>query len=598
MRLRDAAFDAARAAARFPVKALLPVPVLALVGLVFVYSTDQLVYGIVLLTLAGLALVGVVGWWWARYVLPPGSTREERERASDWAQRTHGTAARLDIAQHASPQVLRRQAHVLRPSTFPKRLTIRERRRVPVAELGSVVVKLGMGWWGEQLATSCEDVTARIGGPRVGKTMSLSEAIYDVPGPLITTSTRLDLAENVQPARTDRAVHVFNPDQVGGVPSTIRWNVLVGCEDYATCVRRAGDMIPQSLSGDGKVWAEQARPLLALLFYAAAHSGGSVRTVQRWLGAGKSPQVRDELLDILAPVDPDGALVAEVHQFWEMPERTFGSVLFTAKPAVGWMSSGWARDLGDAPAGTRTFDIPRLLREAETLHLLARAQRDNPAARLIASLVGEIGWVARKLAAEHRGGRLDPPATFALDELANVCPIPIDEWSADFGGSGLTLHLSFQSIAQLRERWTPGIAEIVLGNVGTLLIFGGSKSADELRAISTLTGEHRRRVLAADGEEDLRETSRWTSVMSPAEISALPAGRVLVLRRSLLPVVGSPPMIYERRSWAPEPLFPPPGVELGSAQPEPRARSGDRVDERPPPLMLPTTPRTHDESDR
>src|SRR5205085_4871931 len=34
-------------------------------------------------------------------------------------------------------------------------------------------------------------------------------------------------------------VHVFNPQHIGGVPSTFCWSPVEGCEDPATAIRRA-----------------------------------------------------------------------------------------------------------------------------------------------------------------------------------------------------------------------------------------------------------------------------------------------------------------------------------------------------------------------
>src|SRR5947209_9013927 len=45
-------------------------------------------------------------------------------------------------------------------------------------------------------------------------------------------------------------------------------------------------------------------------------------------------------------------------------------------------------------------------------------------------------------------GRLDRPLTMVLDEAAAICPLPLDNWTADIGGRNVTNHISAQSRAQ------------------------------------------------------------------------------------------------------------------------------------------------------
>ena len=142
-----------------------------------------------------------------------------------------------------------------------------------------------------------------------------------------------------------------------------------------------------------------------------------------------------------------------------------------------------------------------------------------------------------------------------LDEAALVCPVPLDKWTADMGGRGVTLHIAVQSLYQLRQRWGVNGAGTILANVACWLVFGGSPSSDDLDAISRLTGEHRMRVVGADHRRDSdldgeqRGEYRWVPVLSPAQIRALGVGQVLVMRRGLHVAVGWAPMIYDRRGW-------------------------------------------------
>ena len=458
-----------------------------------------------------------------------------------------------------------------------------------------MVARTGLGGWGQTVWVSCEDTTLRIGGPRTGKTLSLACHGLDAPGALVTTSTRLDLAEMVQPARKDRPVHLFNPAGLGGLPSTVRWSVLVGCHDYATAARRAADLIPESASTEGERWDGHARRVLALLLHAAALAQGSVTDIQRWLGDLGSdrsgPRALAEVVDGLSVLPTSMARVSEVRQFWATNDRTRTSVMAMIAPALGWMADDACRAVGDAPSGTTTLDVARLIRDRQTLHILGHEDR-TAIAPLTAALTAEIAHQARQIASTCPAGRLDPPLTMLLDEAALVCRVPLHKWTADFGGRNITLHISVQSLAQLRDRWGLDGAGTILGNVGALIVFGGSRDAADLTAISTLTGEYRQRVLhpshaqlpplsaeAAAAQSAWRSMRdfRWVPVLSPAQVGALPAGQVLVLRRGLDAVIGRAPLAIHRRRWRQVPL----ALDTGHTAQPPRLHAVTQPDRTP-----------------
>ena len=87
-------------------------------------------------------------------------------------------------------------------------------------------------------------------------------------------------------------VHVFNPQRVGGVPSTFRWNPVHGCTDEATAIRRAdGFAHAVNMSGteDASFWTAKASDYLRCLFHAAALAGGDMRLVARWALGSAEP---------------------------------------------------------------------------------------------------------------------------------------------------------------------------------------------------------------------------------------------------------------------------------------------------------------------
>lgn len=516
----------------------------------------------VLLVPGGLSVtVGCTAYWWLRWVGRPHSTRAGIARRVELDQRAGGVATWLDVAERAGPAAVRRQVRVLRPSL--RGLSRRAVRRLDPRQVGVEVARLGWGLPGQSIWSACEDATLRISPPRAGKTTSLACHGVDAPGALITTSTRLDLAEMVHTARAGRgAVYVFNPAGLGELPSTLRWRVLSGCGDYATAQRRAADLIPQSTVADAERWDAEARRILALLLHAAAVSGRTMRDVVRW-NADHDEITRTEVTQALLRGGAGGRdRATAMRQHWRTNDRTRTSVTAMMNAPLAWVRDDHARPLGDPdPEDPCQVDLAELVLRGQTLHLLGH-ETQTGIAPLIAALVAEIAYTARMLAEASPQGRLDPPLTLLLDEVALVCPVPLDKWTADMGGRGVTIHAAVQSLSQLRQRWGHDGAETILANVGTFLVFGGSPTAADLRDISQLTGEHRMRVVGVDHDHDSgrdgerRGEYRWVPVLSPAQIRALAPGQVLVLKRGLHAVVGWAPRITQRRGWAPVNLRP------------------------------------------
>ena len=154
---------------------------------------------------------------------------------------------------------------------------------------------------------------------------------------------------------------------------------------------------------------------------------------------------------------------------------------------------------------------------------------EHQAAPLVCALTGHIAREARRLAAFCPGGRLDPPLTLRLDEAALICPVPLDQWTADMGGRGVTIVACFQSRAQLLDRYGDAKTATILNNTGARVLFGGTGDRDDLTFWSTLAGERDEPITTTDlhGRVASR-TTRRVPVLAPAQLANLPPGRVVV----------------------------------------------------------------------
>ena len=96
-------------------------------------------------------------------------------------------------------------------------------------------------------------------------------------GPVLSTTTRADLYRNTERARRKLGgtVHTFNPQGIGGAPSTFAWDVIGGtpddrgCLDISTAIRRA-DALAYAVSSqgmeDGAFWASKTSGYLRAFF--------------------------------------------------------------------------------------------------------------------------------------------------------------------------------------------------------------------------------------------------------------------------------------------------------------------------------------------
>ena len=101
-------------------------------------------------------------------------------------------------------------------------------------------VRLGRAHLGRRVIAGMEDQSLVIAAPRAGKSGWLADRIIDHPGAAVTTTTRTDLYQNTSGLRGRAgALHVFNPEGIGGLASTFRWDPVAGCEQPAVALQRA-----------------------------------------------------------------------------------------------------------------------------------------------------------------------------------------------------------------------------------------------------------------------------------------------------------------------------------------------------------------------
>ena len=381
------------------------------------------------------------------------------------------------------------------------------------------------------------------GPPRGGKTALLAKLILRYPGPVLSTTTKHDVFLLTSGIRDRRGpVHVFNPQSVGGVPSTFRWNPVDGCDDPATAIRRAdGFAKAVNMAGaeEASFWSGKASDFMRCLFHAAACAGGDMRLVARWALGNAEPA--EGILDS-AGADQWAAELAELRG---EAQKTAATIRMVLSRALGFMTDpALARSVlpGDGDQGV---DIGEFLADAGTLYMIAESEHDDsPVAPLFAAMAGEVHHAACQAGQAMLGGRLDPPLLMALDEIVQTCPVPLPAWLADSGGKGIQLIPVTHGEAQLRTRWGKDGAQAILDTCGVKAWLPGITDTATLKMASELCGQacfterdRGRWNGRARGYDADRDRRIWHDVMTADMIRQLPVGHALVIRGGYAPVI-------------------------------------------------------------
>lgn len=506
----------------------------AITALVVAYYAFQFGAGILIWGPAlVVAAVAVVTW---RRRSNTSASARQLMRWQRIDRRRLGTARASDVRRHASAWSLRWRAGQLRPSLAA--LSWYRRARLDPREVGLPLAKMGR----RTLWASCEEATALIAGPRTGKSGKLASTIIDARGPVVATSTRVDLHRITAGMRGEHGVvAIFNPTGLGGLPSTVSFNPLAGCWDAAVAARRAGDLVPPAGDDDErKYWRGQAVRVLQSLLYAAAHDPSlTMRDVHAWVA---SPDAAASTVGKLLQHAGATSIGVEVVSFFNMNDRTRSSIAAGIMPALAWVHDEQAFQ---ASSGARTLDVPSFLAGRNTLYMLGGS--DGLVAPLITALTAHIAREARRVAEASPYGRLDPALLMCLDEAAIICPVPLPDWTADMGGRNVTIWLAAQSRAQLEARWGSEGARIILGNVATLMLLGGGNDPVELQMWEQLSGnrEDQRATRNRYGRvESVAPTP--TSVIGMQQLRQLPVGAAAIYRRGMPPLIGDLQMAWKR----------------------------------------------------
>ena len=393
---------------------------------------------------------------------------------------------------------------------------------------------------GMEVFASFEDSLLVLGPPRSGKSSSLIiPSLIDFPGSVVTTSTRTDVISTTLSERKEKGpVAVFDPQGLAAgldVP-TVRWDPVAGCEDAETAIRRTGAFVAAvQLGPHDQFWAGAATALIRCLLHATALSErGTIEDVTRWVRnpADSSPY---HILASTSDAVPGWAEELAAIQGW--PPATSGSVFATAQRAFDSFAIPSVLASCQPPRG-EGFDPESFLRERGTLYVLGTPSASMSTSPLLAAIVQEVVEAARREAARSPlNNRLDPPLLLALDEAANIAPLPdLPQLMATGGGDGIVCMVVLQSMSQAVHRWGQAQADALRDSSTLLIALPGIKDEATLRALSTLSGETEveQESVSTGGGGKSRSTHRQRLPRYAVhDVRSIPAGHALVVDRRL-----------------------------------------------------------------
>ncbi|WP_336643760.1 type IV secretory system conjugative DNA transfer family protein [Microbacterium sp. MMO-113] len=484
---------------------------------------------------ASLLLTSLVSggvWAWSRL-------RRHTHRIEQDPRRMAGIATRFEVNTAASEKALLRRAGALRPgldSPRPQDVGYR---------LG---VSKGAGVW-----ASVEDSIMVIGPPRSGKGLHLViPAILDAPGAVVATSTRPDnLTATMRARRRIGPVAIFDPQHLAeGLPAGMRWSPIRGCESPQTAMIRAtglaaGTGLSAGGVDGGGFWEGKTRAALQSLLHAAAIDNRPPAELFRWT---LDPTAAADAVAILtnSPLAATG-WAESLEAMIDSDPRTRDSIWQGVSLALGSLADPRVLDVV-SPGPGEGFDPEQFIHNKGTLFLLATGSGAGASAALVAALVEDLIETARRLAARSPGARLDPPLLLALDEIANLSPLPsLPTLMAEGGGSGITTMPVLQSLAQARDKWNEHQAGAIWDASIVKVILGGASNSRDLQDLSALVGERDEYTdsvtLGDHGTRSNQRSIRRVPIFPPDRIRRLPFGTGIVLLRS------APPIVTDLHPW-------------------------------------------------
>ncbi|MER6203828.1 type VI secretion protein, partial [Streptomyces sp. NPDC001586] len=303
-------------------------------------------------------------------------------------------------------------------------------------------------------ATATTPTTGLIYAAPDDRLRAAAHRIGEAPGAALVVSSSPALWAETKDARAKLGpVLLYDPSHLCDTPARMHWNPAEGCADRDTAAARAIALLapvrPQARM-DAAV-ADTAETLLRSWLQAIALDGRPFKQLHRW-AQGNSAQDPVRILRTHPQAAPGAAGELE-SALTAHPERRELAQNLTAR-ALSCLTSIHIREACN-PNRTDALTLASFVTEGGTLYMVGEPLEDprtHPGAMpLLTALASHVVEHGRRMAARSSHGRLDPPLSLVLDDVAAVAPIPqLPELLAQ---ETLPLLALCRSREQARSRW-------------------------------------------------------------------------------------------------------------------------------------------------
>ncbi|MFD9881987.1 type VI secretion protein [Streptomyces alboflavus] len=295
-----------------------------------------------------------------------------------------------------------------------------------------------------------------LGTPETRRPLA-AQAIADAESAALIITSDPTLWEETKDARAKLGpVLIYDPSHLCDTPARLHWPPTTGCEDNQTAAHRARSLlapIRPSAKLDTAV-ADTADTLLRSFLHAAAIDGRNIKHVHRW---AQGTQVQDAVRVLRThPKAASGAAGELESALTAHPERRDIAQELTAR-ALSALFTVNVRE-SCTPNRTDALTLDSFIDEGGTLFVVGEAIEDpktNPGTMpLLTALASSVVEHGRRMAERSSSGRLDPPITLVLDDVAAVAPLPeLPELLATGPERGMPTLALLRSREQGRARW-------------------------------------------------------------------------------------------------------------------------------------------------
>jgi type IV secretion system protein VirD4 len=391
-------------------------------------------------------------------------------------------------------------AHTHVDTVHPYLISNAALRRVHRKARHSIYVGIGTNGW---MWAGAQRSTLVLGPPRSGKTSSLVVPnILLSDGPVVSTSTKPDVMRATARARSrDGWTFLYDPSGEVECPHGVErvgWSPLTTASNWDAAVVTADAMVGASRVGAWQAaehhWTERAGALLSTLLHAAAQNGQSMPEVLRWIDRHDGAPALEILSSRVGEEAPATDLLAGIVA---TDSREQSGIWSTASGVL----AAYRTQAALASTSTPPLDLSSFCGGPNTLYICSTGRRQRQFAPLVVAMIGDVRDATYARSREEHGG---PPTLLALDEVANIAPVPdLPALVSEGAGQGLLVLACLQDLSQARVRWGSA-ADGFLSLFGTTVVLRGIADTATLRDLSALAGDGEVMVTTLN-----RSVGRW-----------------------------------------------------------------------------------------